>query len=127
MQHYRYESEGLVLHGIVPRLSDIYAQIDIAINPVYWGAGLKIKTVEAMANGLPLVTTAEGARGLRPLAGKAFLVAADRESFVAGLNELIADFNLRQNLAREGADFVAKFLKPESCFRDLLAAIHNPA
>lgn len=42
------------------------------INPVQMGAGLKIKSVEAMANGLPLVTTTHSATGLMKAKGKGF-------------------------------------------------------
>ncbi|NRB47195.1 MAG: glycosyltransferase family 4 protein [Saprospiraceae bacterium] len=59
-------------HGYVPNLQSIFNDIDIMINPVQMGAGLKIKSVEAMANGLPLVTTTHSATGLMKAKGKGF-------------------------------------------------------
>jgi ribosome biogenesis protein Tsr3 len=53
------------------------------INPVRFGAGLKIKTVEALANGLPLVTSEEGARGLASLDREAILIARNVDQFKA--------------------------------------------
>jgi len=45
------------LLGRVDNLIDFYQQIDVAINPVQFGAGLKVKTVEALSHGIPVLTT----------------------------------------------------------------------
>lgn len=41
--------EGVKLLGFVDNLADFYSQGDVAINPVYQGTGLKIKTFEAIS------------------------------------------------------------------------------
>jgi hypothetical protein len=41
--------DGICLQGFVDNVGDFYAQGDIAINPVYQGTGLKIKTFEAIS------------------------------------------------------------------------------
>lgn len=43
------EADGVTLQGYVDNPTDFYAQADVAINPVYQGTGLKIKTFEAMS------------------------------------------------------------------------------
>ena len=63
-------ARDVVGHGLVEHLDAAYRDTDVVINPVRFGAGLKIKTVEALASGLPLVTTTEGARGPRPVCGR---------------------------------------------------------
>ena len=45
------------LLGSVENLIDFYREIDVAINPVQFGTGLKIKTVEALLHGIPVLTT----------------------------------------------------------------------
>ncbi len=45
-------------------LSELYRTARIAIAPLRYGAGVKLKVVEAMREGLPLVTTSIGAQGL---------------------------------------------------------------
>lgn len=51
-------------HGFVDRLAPFYQHAAVAINPCLAGSGLKIKTVEALAFGLPVVTTDFGAQGI---------------------------------------------------------------
>jgi glycosyltransferase involved in cell wall biosynthesis len=64
------QQSDVLLQGFQEDLRDCYVNLDIVINPVYYGAGLKIKSVEALSYGLPLVTTEEGASGLEDLAGE---------------------------------------------------------
>lgn len=45
-------------------LAEVYAEIDLFINPERGGTGIKIKTVEALAHGVPVVTTVAGAVGI---------------------------------------------------------------
>ena len=40
--------------GFIRNLNSIYEEVDIIINPVRFGAGLKIKNIEALGNGLPI-------------------------------------------------------------------------
>lgn len=47
----------LTLLGRVDREMDFYNQVDVVINPVFFGTGLKIKTVDALSFGLPVIGT----------------------------------------------------------------------
>ena len=109
--------------GFVDDIKACYAQIDIAINPVRYGAGLKIKTVEAMAHGLPLVVSRQGASGLEALAGQAFLVAEDANAFADNIKMLAGDSSLRQTMAGAAHSHAALHFGPDQCFRDLAQQI----
>ncbi len=55
---------GIIGHGFVEDPEDIWSQIDVALCPMRTGGGLNIKLVEALARGVPTLTTPFGARGL---------------------------------------------------------------
>lgn len=57
-------AEGVEFAGVVPSLDGAYAQAAVAVVPLLIGSGQKIKTMEALAFGRPVVTTPEGAEGL---------------------------------------------------------------
>ncbi|MFZ2986991.1 glycosyltransferase [Ideonella sp.] len=61
------EMPGLVTLGFVKELHTFYDSIDLAINPMVGGTGLKIKTVEPLCYGKPVLTTPSGAQGLQHL------------------------------------------------------------
>lgn len=50
--------------GFVDRLEDFYSIVDCVVNPMAGGTGLKIKTVEALAYGKPVIGTIDAFEGL---------------------------------------------------------------
>ncbi|WP_396267857.1 glycosyltransferase [Ideonella sp.] len=61
------ETPGIIKLGFVKELHTFYDAIDVAINPMVGGTGLKIKTVEPLRYGKPVITTPSGAQGLTHL------------------------------------------------------------
>lgn len=58
------DTPGVRRLGFVRELSDFYDAVDLAINPMVGGTGLKIKTVEPLCFGRPVLCTPAGAQGL---------------------------------------------------------------
>jgi glycosyltransferase involved in cell wall biosynthesis len=56
--------DNVELLGFVPSLVDVYLSSRVVICPLMEGSGTKVKLQEAMAYGVPVVTTAVGASGL---------------------------------------------------------------
>jgi glycosyltransferase involved in cell wall biosynthesis len=83
------------------------------------GAGLKIKTVEALAHGLPLVTTGEGARGLRELDGHALCIADSAEDFAQAIQRLLASSAARRDLGAAAFTYAQTHFTPETCFAEI--------
>lgn len=54
---------GVRIVGFVPSLTDLFANVRLALAPVWSGGGFRMKALTALAHGLPLVTNALGARG----------------------------------------------------------------
>lgn len=52
------------LHGFLPNLGEFYSKMDLIISPVTFGTGINVKSIEAMAYGLPLITTKCGSKGI---------------------------------------------------------------
>ncbi len=109
-------SKGRAFYSI----DDYYKEIDIAINPVLYGSGLKIKTVEAIAYGIPLVTTSAGAQGLLEERGNCFLLADTPEEFAAAICTLASSSDRRRQLSSRARTFAREHLTPTACFSSLL-------
>lgn len=83
---------GIVAHGLVADLAGFLLSADLAVNPVFYGGGLKIKTVEYLCHGLPSVLTEEAAYGLpREEEGSAYAIARSRADFIELLEMLLGD------------------------------------
>lgn len=59
-----WQNKGVEFCGRLDSLDDFYDDCTFFINPCITGSGLKIKSVEALSYGKPLVTTPEGTEGL---------------------------------------------------------------
>ena len=117
---------GVRLLGFVADLDAVYAQADIVVNPVFAGSGLKIKNVEALCRGLPLVTTPCGAEGLEAGLGTAFVTGDSPESLRQELESLVADVGKRRELARGAHAFAQVHLSFEAAYGPLLRYLGAP-
>lgn len=73
--------EGVVFHGEVPSVVPFYARAHIAVVPVLFGSGTRLKVIEAMALGRPVVATPVGVEGLPVSAGVHYFSGDDSRSF----------------------------------------------
>lgn len=65
---------------------------DVAINPMFSGAGTNVKMFDFLAAGLPVLTTAVGARGIvDESTGKGEIVVKPRDALVSALSSLLAE------------------------------------
>ena len=54
----------IILLGPLETLDQFYDAVDVIVIPIEFGTGLKIKAVEALAHGLPIISTSHGSIGL---------------------------------------------------------------
>jgi glycosyltransferase involved in cell wall biosynthesis len=70
--------------------------------PLRVGGGTRLKILEALARGVPVVTTSLGCEGLGLRSGQDVLVADDAETFAACVDRLLGDDELCRALASQG-------------------------
>jgi len=106
-----------------------YQAANVVINPQMAGTGLKIKCVEALSAGCPLVTNAAGADGLEEEAGRAYLLAADWPEFADHVVTLLTDAKARLDLEASAKAFADRAFSPAAAFAELARtlAAHRPS
>lgn len=103
----RYDSiqwpQGAEAVGFVDDLEAEYRGAALAVVPLRIGSGVKIKLVEALAHGLPVVATPVGAEGVEGVAQTIISVASDATVFAERVVELLVadDIIARRKDARE--------------------------
>lgn len=93
--------------GFVDDVRPWVAKSAVYVVPLRVGGGTRLKMVDAMAQGKPIVATSVGAEGIDGENGKHFLLADDAESFARTVIDLLRDQNRRKQLgasARERAE-----------------------
>ena len=77
-------------------------QNHLPICPVRFGGGTKFKVLEAMAMGLPVVSTEVGSEGIDVRDGKELLVAHGSDEFAQYVLKLASDANLNREMGNAG-------------------------
>lgn len=97
---------GVEWLGRVPSASDFLRELGLLLYPLGAGSGVKVKVLEALALGVPVITTGEGAEGLVERGG--VTVEEDDTRLAQAAVELLGDRDARRSAgARARANFLA--------------------
>jgi glycosyltransferase involved in cell wall biosynthesis len=95
--------------GTVPNVWPFYDKATVFFVPLRLGSGTRLKIVEAMAMGLPVVSTSVGAEGLDIAHGENILIADDADSFSDYILALLSDPDLRARIAAGGQQLAQRY------------------
>jgi glycosyltransferase involved in cell wall biosynthesis len=118
--------EGVEVRGFVSdeELAAAYAQARIAVCPLRVGAGVKLKVVEAMHRGVPVVTTSVGAQGL-PGLNDICDVVDTADGLAEAAARLMTNDAVWLKRAQEQTSYVADHFSHEKLQASLLAAFED--
>jgi len=89
---------GIHVTGYVPSVLPYLAAADCYIAPLRVGGGTRLKLLEAMACGLPIVSTTLGAEGLDVVSSKHLLLAHSADAFSQAVLNLLHDREFARQL-----------------------------
>jgi glycosyltransferase involved in cell wall biosynthesis len=112
-------SERVIVTGYVANMAPYLNSALVSVIPLRFGSGMKGKIGEAMAYGLPSVTTSIGAEGMGLLDGVDALIADGPEEFAARIVLLYRDPEMWSSIAEKARIHVAREWSPEAVNREL--------
>jgi hypothetical protein len=83
------EADGVRYLGTVPSVEPHYSDCHAVVVPVFEGSGTRLKVIEAMNLGRPVISTRLGAEGLPVRAGDHYLEAEDASGFAAAAAQIV--------------------------------------
>jgi glycosyltransferase involved in cell wall biosynthesis len=110
---------GAELTGYLDDIRPAVAQSCACVVPLRAGGGTRLKILEAMALGTPVVSTFKGAEGLQVTPGKDILISDDPGDFAQAVVRLLGDEDLRCKLSAAGRRLVEEKYSWETCVRRL--------
>jgi glycosyltransferase involved in cell wall biosynthesis len=113
--------------GRVPDIRPYLAGADAYVIPLRIGGGTRIKAFEAMAAGVPVVSTALGVEGLGIEPHRHYLCADDATSFADALVRLLRDASIGDQLSRHARAHVEAHCSDEAVARRFEAICHRAA
>jgi len=109
-------TEHVYFHENVPDVRPWLESCDLLAVPLRLGAGTRIKVLEAMAAGIPVVTTAKGCEGIDVVADQHLLIADMPEQFAKAVCRLLADRDSALRLTGNAR----RLVESRYCWRELV-------
>lgn len=97
---------GIEITGTVVDVRPYYREAFASVVPLRIGGGSRLKILESMAAGVPVISTRLGAEGIEVSDKKNILLAETNSDFFFAINQLIENTNLNQNLGDAARSFV---------------------
>jgi len=108
--------------SLMPNPKDMWGVIqtaDVAVDPLRIGAGLQNKILEALACGVPMVSTTLGNEGIGAKAGAEIVLADDAEGFGQEVVRLLSDHEARSRMGLAARSFIERAWSWEHHFDQL--------
>lgn len=97
---------AVTVTGFVEDVRPLVEQADVVVVPLRIGSGTRLKILEAMAMGRPIVSTSIGCEGLNVDDGGHLLIADDPDAFAERVVRLLRDPVLRARMSQAGRRLV---------------------
>jgi len=111
----------------LPKPTDFFSRAAVMLYAPSRGSGFKVKVLESMAYGVPVVTTWEGAEGIQYTQGEELFVEENDEALVARAVTLLRDAALRRRMRAAARALVFDCYSPQPVMRSLLRVYEHMA
>ena len=92
-------NDNVVFTGYLDDIRQMIKESWLCVTPLVWGGGTRLKILEAMAAGTPVVSTSKGAEGLELTPGYDIFIEDDPHLFADAVVKILKDQDLRAKLA----------------------------
>jgi glycosyltransferase involved in cell wall biosynthesis len=95
-------TDGVTIAGWVPAMAPYFAAASAVLVPIRSGGGTRLKVLDGLASGRPVVSTSVGAEGIELRDGEDALLADDPDAFAAAALRVLADDTLAARVGAAG-------------------------
>lgn len=121
-----HESDKVKVLGYVEELEPYFCSSLCLAAPLVLGAGIKVKVLEGMSAGLPVVTNEIGIEGIDAVDGQDYIYAEKPEEYAEAIEKLLNNKEYRMAMSASAKDFLAKEFNLETnmkMFIDLIGEL----
>jgi glycosyltransferase involved in cell wall biosynthesis len=106
--------KNIIVTGYVPDIKEFYDKSKVFVAPIRCGTGMRLKIIDALASGIPVVATSIAARGM--ISKDAIAIADTKNNFACTVIDLLNNTDKYINLARRGSLAAEKYYSNELIF-----------
>jgi glycosyltransferase involved in cell wall biosynthesis len=100
------QKPGIVFHGQIANAKEFMQAYGIMVAPCFSGSGMRVKIIEAMAIGKPVITTPIGAEGLAIRNEENIIIASQAGEFIDQVERLLNFPEFYLKIGQNAQDFV---------------------
>jgi len=97
---------NVVFKGEVADAYEFINSKSIMVVPLFSGSGMRIKIIEGMALGKPIVTTPVGTEGISTTSGENIIVVTNVEGFVQSISDLIENREYFDKISKNAIEYI---------------------
>tara|TARA_B110000285_G_scaffold210811_1_gene252979 strand:+ start:672 stop:1853 length:1182 start_codon:yes stop_codon:yes gene_type:complete len=111
--------------GFIEDLDTFTKDAGILVSPIISGSGVRIKILEMMAKGIPVITSETGAKGINYKDYECLMIASDNNDFIEKIKLVRESLELRKKLGQNAIDYIQKYHNIEEITKSLREFIQN--
>lgn len=111
---YSYQNERVIIRGFVDDIETAIGNALCLVAPLVLGAGIKIKIIEAMAIGVPVLTNSIGIEGIPAKDGTEYIHCENSEDYCNAIEFLLKNPEARFKIANAAKNFISSTLNYET-------------
>lgn len=120
-----YQSENVIVTGFVESVDQYFLDCMCMVAPLVMGAGIKVKILEGMSSGIPILTNDIGIEGIPAIDGKDYLHCTSPEEYINTIINLAnGKYNLSE-ISRNSAELLRNEFDLEKSFKKYLNIIEG--
>lgn len=119
------KTPGIKVFGTVQDIRPYYKKAKAYVAPFKFGQGTRLKVLEAMATGLPIVSTKEGCQGIGTVNNQHVLIADNENDFADRVIELLRNKQLSGKISNNAKTFVEQKYSWDKIVNDLEIKLKN--
>lgn len=113
----------IIITGFVEDLEAYFTTCKVNVIPLRFGSGMKVKTINGLCRGIPIVTTTIGAEALKVTHGKDIFIDDTHEGFIKYISALLTEKNTWEQIAAQSKQTAAENYTWDSLYKILDAVI----
>ncbi|PWG81057.1 glycosyltransferase [Pararcticibacter amylolyticus] len=118
-EHIHGDYAGITMIPFVSDLTDHYRKSKIAICPMLAGTGIKVKVIEALSFGLPVVGTQRAIDGMPNKINNGCLISDDPVRFAGYVTTLLTDDTFYSTQSKLASEIFMSAFVTDKCYEDL--------
>jgi glycosyltransferase involved in cell wall biosynthesis len=119
-----YQSAHIFVHGEVENAQDFMAKFDVLIVPIESGSGIRIKVLEAMAAGKPVISTVEGMAGIMARPNVECMLVSTVQEWIDAVEQLQHP-HFYQTLSSNAIELINQTYSQEALINKIIPFIKN--